>query len=157
MTSEPGTTLDSLGDLRSGMTRAEIVEMFKRRELAYDDLDARALAADYADDAVIESPIAGVHDGRAAERWLRKAFNAFMDLTKGPDELVIDGDVVVTIANFEGTLMQEFLGLEPTGKRFQMSVAFMHRLRDGKIVHERRIYDFTGLLLQIGLLKSKPA
>jgi hypothetical protein len=33
----------------------------------------------------------------------------------------------------------------------------MHRLRAGKIVHERRIYDFTGLLIQVGLLKTKPA
>jgi len=30
-------------------------------------------------------------------------------------------------------------------------------LRNGKIVHERRIYDFTGLLVQIGVLKAKPA
>ncbi|MGH9146149.1 MAG: hypothetical protein ACRD1Q_05525 [Vicinamibacterales bacterium] len=30
-------------------------------------------------------------------------------------------------------------------------------LRDGQIVHERRIYDFTGILIQVGLLKAKPA
>ena len=30
-------------------------------------------------------------------------------------------------------------------------------LRDGHIVHERRIYDFTGILVQVGLLKAKPA
>jgi hypothetical protein len=28
---------------------------------------------------------------------------------------------------------------------------------DGLIAHERRIYDFTGLLLQIGVLRAKPA
>ena len=27
----------------------------------------------------------------------------------------------------------------------------------GKIVRERRIYDFTGLLMQVGVLKGKPA
>ena len=53
--------------------------------------------------------------------------------------------------------MREFLGFEPTGKRFQMSMAFVHRLKDRKIVHERRIYDFTGVLVQIGVLKAKPA
>ena len=31
------------------------------------------------------------------------------------------------------------------------------RLKDGQIARERRIYDFTGLLVQIGLLKAKPA
>jgi hypothetical protein len=29
-------------------------------------------------------------------------------------------------------------------------------LKGGKIQHERRIYDFTGLLIQIGVLKAKP-
>ncbi len=29
-------------------------------------------------------------------------------------------------------------------------------LKDRKIVRERRVYDFTGLLVQIGLLKAKP-
>ena len=53
--------------------------------------------------------------------------------------------------------LQTALGFEPTGKRFQMSVAFVHLLKDRKIVHERRIYDFTGLLVQIGILKARPA
>jgi hypothetical protein len=35
-------------------------------------------------------------------------------------------------------------------------VVFMYELKDRKIVRERRIYDFTGLLVQIGLLKAKP-
>jgi hypothetical protein len=29
-------------------------------------------------------------------------------------------------------------------------------LHDGFITRERRIYDFTGLLLQVGALKAKP-
>jgi predicted ester cyclase len=73
------------------------------------------------------------------------------------EDMVIDGDIVITVLSCEGTHMHELLGFEPTGKRFQMNMAFVHRLKDGKIVHERRIYDFTGLLVQIGLLKAKPA
>ena len=34
---------------------------------------------------------------------------------------------------------------------------FWRTLKDGLIVRERRIYDFAGLLIQIGLLKVKPA
>jgi hypothetical protein len=29
-------------------------------------------------------------------------------------------------------------------------------LKDGFITRERRVYDFTGLLLQVGALKAKP-
>jgi predicted ester cyclase len=157
MTFEPRTTVTQENPLQSGMTRAEILALFKRRQEAFEDLDAKALAADYTDAAVIESPSTGVHAGRDAEKNLRTIFEAFLDITLSVDELVIDGDIVVVIHSCEATHMREFLGFEPTGKRFQMSMAFVHRLKDGKIVHERRIYDFTGLLVQIGVLKAKPA
>jgi hypothetical protein len=34
---------------------------------------------------------------------------------------------------------------------------FLYELKDGQIARERRIYDFTGLLMQVGLLKARPA
>jgi predicted ester cyclase len=157
MTLEPRTMVEDTRRLESGMTRSEIVALFKRRQEAYEDLDAKTLAADYTDASVIESPSAGVHTGRDAEKALGAFFDAFLDLTVTMDDLVIDGDVVVTILGSEGTHMRPLLGFEPTGKRFQLSGAFVHRLKDRKIIHERRIYDFTGLLVQIGVLKAKPA
>jgi hypothetical protein len=33
---------------------------------------------------------------------------------------------------------------------------FLLDVQDHHIVHDRRIYDFTGLLVQIGVLKAKP-
>ena len=157
MTLEPGTTVEDTRRLESGMTRSEILALFKKRQDAWEDLDAKTLATDYADASVIESPSAGVHTGRDAEKALGVMFDAFLDLTMTVDDLVIDGDVVVTILNFEGTHMRPLLGFEPTGKRFHFSGAFVHRLKDRKIIHERRIYDFTGFLVQIGVLKAKPA
>ena len=157
MTFEPGITVSDAQQLQSGMTRSEILALFKRRQEAYEDLDAKALAGDYTPDALIESPSTGVHKGRDAEKALRTIFEAFLDITMSVEDLVIDGDVVVTVLSCEGTHMRDLLGFEATGKRFQMNMAFVHRLKDRKIVHERRIYDFTGLLVQIGVLKAKPA
>ncbi|HEY5618014.1 MAG TPA: ester cyclase [Vicinamibacterales bacterium] len=142
---------------QSGMTRDEIVAFFERRQELYDDLDAAALAADYADDAIIESPLAGIHSGRpAAEHALKAVFAAFVDRTMKVENVLIDGDRVAQVFAIEGTHVGEFLGLPPTGKPFHFSAVFLYELRDGKIVRERRIYDFTGLLIQIGVLKAKP-
>jgi len=157
MTREEQATLAETRSSQSGMTREEIVAFFKRREEKYEDLDAAALAADYADDAVIESPSTGRHAGRDAEKSFHAVFNAFLDLTMTNDEMVIDGDRVVTVHTVEGTHMQELLGIAPTGKPFRMTVAFIYELRDRKIVREQRIYDFTGMLIQIGVLKARPA
>jgi predicted ester cyclase len=142
---------------QSGMTRDEIVAFFERREELFDDLDAAALAADYADDAIIESPMAGVHTGPpAAEHTFKAAFAAFLDRTMKTEALLIDGDQVAQVLAVEGTNIGEFMGLAPTGKSFHFKAVFLYELRDRKIVHERRIYDFTGLLMQIGVLKAKP-
>ena len=156
MTTDQQSSLSGIRS-QSGMTRDEIVAFFKRRQEAYEDLDAATLAADYADDAVIISPSSGTHSKRDAEKSLRLIFTAFLDITLSVDDIVIDGDKVVTIHSVEGTHMQDFLGMAPTGKRFQMSMALIHHLKDRKIAREQRIYDFTGMLVQIGLLKARPS
>jgi hypothetical protein len=35
-------------------------------------------------------------------------------------------------------------------------MAIIYLLKDGLIVRERRVYDFTGLLVQVGAIKAKP-
>ena len=153
MTSEQPTSVT--GQSRQ-MTRDEIAALFARRQEAYEDLDAAALAADYADDVTIESPISGSHGKADAERNLRAVFNAFMDLKMTFDPPLIDGNRVALYATAEGTNMGGFMGLPASGRPFRLGTAFICELRDGKIVREERIYDFTGLLIQIGVLKAKP-
>jgi steroid delta-isomerase-like uncharacterized protein len=157
MRGEHSRTLTTVSSAEGRMTREEIVRLFDRREAAYDDLDATTLAADYADDCVIESPVAGLHEGRtAAEEVLRGVFEAFPDMKVRTDRLVIDGDHVAQLVSVEGTDLGRFLGMEATGKSFRLPAAFFFELRGRRIVRERRIYDFTGLLVQIGVLKAKP-
>jgi steroid delta-isomerase-like uncharacterized protein len=139
------------------MTRNAIAALFERRRKAYDDQNAGALAADYAVDCVIESPSGGVHHGRAAaEQVLRSVIDA-LGVKMHQDALLIDGDSVAQVLTIEGTDEGQFLGLPPTGKSFRVPAVFLYELKDGQIARERRIYDFTGLLLQVGLLKARPA
>jgi hypothetical protein len=48
------------------------------------------------------------------------------------------------------------MGLPPTDRPFSISLVSLCEMEDGFIAHERRIYDFTGLLLQVGALRAKP-
>jgi steroid delta-isomerase-like uncharacterized protein len=140
------------------MTRAEVDAFFARRQAAYDRHDAAALSTDYTDDAVIDSPTGGTHTGRdAARRVLDSVFTAFVDMKLTTEDLVIDGERVAQILNIAGTNIGGLFQLPGTGKPFRMPAVFVYELRDGRIVRERRIYDFTGLLVQIGVLKAKPA
>jgi predicted ester cyclase len=64
---------------------------------------------------------------------------------------------VVIVAEAVGTHVGTIMGLEPSGRRFRFALTFVLEVEEGAIVRERRIYDFTGLLVQIGVLKAKPA
>ena len=138
------------------LTRDEILAMFARRQEAYDDLDAAALAADYGEDAVIESPMSGRHGKADAERNLRAFFDAFLDLKTTFEPPVVDGQHVAVIGMCEGTNMGGFMGVPPSSRGFKLRVVMMFELGGGKIVREQRIYDFTGMLIQVGILKAKP-
>jgi predicted ester cyclase len=52
--------------------------------------------------------------------------------------------------------MGGFMELQPTGKTFRVPVVCLYTLTERHIIRERRIYDFTGLLVQVGILKVKP-
>jgi len=139
------------------MTRAEVVAFFDRRQRAYDNLDAAALAADYADDCIVDSPTGGTHTSRTAvKKVLQDVFDAFLDMKTRTDSLVIDGNVVVQVLSIEGTNIGGFLGLPASGKPFRLAAVFLYELKDRQIVREHRIYDFTGMLTQIGVVKTKP-
>jgi steroid delta-isomerase-like uncharacterized protein len=139
------------------MTRPEVVAFFDRRQVAWDNLDAATLAADYADHCVVDSPTGGTHTGRdAVQSVLEAVFDAFLDQKIRADDLMVDGDHVAQVLSIEGTNMGGFLGLAASGKRFRIAAVFVYELKNRQIVRERRIYDFTGLLTQIGSLKTKP-
>jgi steroid delta-isomerase-like uncharacterized protein len=140
------------------MTRDEIMALFVRREKDWAQHNSTALAADHAPDGVVVSPTGGVLEGRAEiERIYRLWFTAFPDLSATVSDVVIDGDHVVVLREISGTHTGDFFGLPATGRKVQAAGAFVYRMHDGLIEHERRILDFTGVLVQVGVLKAKPA
>ena len=139
------------------MTRDEIHALLVRRVDGWRAHDASALAALHDPRGVVVSPTGGVLEGTAEiERVYRLMFSAFPDLTTHVDTSLIDGDRAVQIFRFSGTHSGDFFGLAATGRRAEVTVAFVLTFADGRIVEERRIYDFTGLLVQVGVLKAKP-
>jgi steroid delta-isomerase-like uncharacterized protein len=139
------------------MTRHEIVALFSRRGDAWRRHDAPALAADHSDDCLLESPMAGQLVGRdAIEHVYRAWFDGFPDFALEIDELIVDGDRSVEVGTASGTDTGGFMGLPATGKAFRVPAVFVYGLRDRKIARFRSVYDFTGILVQTGLMKAKP-
>jgi uncharacterized protein (TIGR02246 family) len=139
------------------MTRDDILALLARRQAAWQARDAAALTATHAPEGVVISPTGGVLTGRREiERIYRMWLSAFPDMTLDQDEVVIEGDRLVQIARISGTQAGDFFGLAPTGRHAEAQVALLMTVADGLVTEERRIFDFTGILVQVGVLKAKP-
>ena len=82
---------------------------------------------------------------------------AFPDIEVVTEDLVAEGDRVVDRVTVRGTHQGEFMGIPPSGKRFEMQEIHIARIADGKIVERWTQFDVFGLLQQIGGIPGSPA
>ena len=141
------------------MTRAELQVLAERYLETWRRRDPAAIAAFHAIDGVAESPIYATLRGRkAVEDASRAFFTSFPDATLDADEIVVDPPHVAAFTTVNATHVNDFFGMPGTNRRIEFRNARLMRWDEhGLIVHERRIYDFTGLLVQLGVLRAKPA
>jgi len=140
------------------MNRDDIAALFARRDDLWARRDAAALAADYAETAIADSPMQGRVEGRARIQEIYVSwFTSFPDLVYTSKALVIDGDRAAQFFNIRGTQSAPFGGVPATGRRLDINGAMLFTIGpDGLFTHVQRVYDVTGMLVQLGVLKGKP-
>jgi len=139
------------------MTRDELTTFASERKAAWDHQDVVKLALGHTVDGVVESPIFGRVQGRAAiETTYRNLFDIFADWKFFFDEIIVEGNRVAQPFTSHATHSKEFLGIPGTGRRFQIHGVLLYDFDGNLISREQRIYDFSGMLIQIGVLKAKP-
>jgi steroid delta-isomerase-like uncharacterized protein len=140
------------------MTRQEITELMQRLEDAFVRRDTATLVGLHAEDGVVESPLAGgtARGREAIGRVYQALFHSFPDVTQKADAPLIDGNRAVLVARLSGTDRGGFMGTQPSGRSFDIPCVLLFEFENGLIARERRIYDFTGLAVQVGAIKAKP-
>jgi uncharacterized protein (TIGR02246 family) len=118
-----------------------------------------AIACHFDADGVAESPMYSTLRGRQAiEDAARALFTSFPDWTQRVEAIIIDPPQAAVFTTANATHVNEFFGFPGTGRRFELRNSRLIRMNDeGLIAHEWRVYDFTGLLVQVGVLRAKPA
>ena len=76
--------------------------------------------------------------------------HAFPDLRRNIEEMVGEGNKVVERWTDTGTHRGEFQGLAPTGKTISYAGITIWRIAEGKIVENKTVQDFMGLMQQLG-------
>ncbi len=79
---------------------------------------------------------------------------SFPDLTCSVDDMIAEGDKVVTRWTIRGTHQGDLMGIPPTGKRIEVSGITMHPFVDGKIVEGWTNVDMLGMLQQLGVVPA---
>lgn len=77
---------------------------------------------------------------------------AFPDLHYTIEEMVVEGDLVVSRWVARGTHMGHLLNIPPTGKSVTISGISIDRVVNGKIVEGWTEFDALGMLEQLGVL-----
>jgi steroid delta-isomerase-like uncharacterized protein len=137
---------------------ADIKTLLEQRTEAWARRDPAALAAGYAEDAIVSSPMFPRAEGRTAiELSFVSLFRVFPDWDIALQEPCVDGDRAMQAGKVRATQRGEFMGIPGSGKRIEFDCVLIFDFEDGRIKRERRVYDFTGMLIQLGVLRGKPA
>ena len=141
------------------MTREDLQGIAERYLDAWQRHDPAAIAQYHSFTAVTESPTYATLRGRKAIEDAARAFiSSFPDATLSVDTILVDSPRVAMFTTVNATHANEFFGMPGTNRHIEIRNAWLIEIdADGLIAHERRIYDFTGLLLQVGILRAKPA
>jgi len=139
------------------MTHDEIRDFFLAQQQDWRARDAKKLAGAHAENGILISPIFRTVSGRPAiQASYEVLFRTFPDWDYRAERLLIDGSAVAEPFTVAATHVGEFMGLAGSGRRFEIQGVRLFDMKDGLIAHERRYYDFTGMLVQLGVLRSKP-
>lgn len=132
---------------------AHLVREFHQAVLTDKDLGAaeELLTADY----VEHNP--ALPDGELRGRetlvdYWEGLFEAFPDLSITEEDLLVDGDTVVTRHTGRGTHEGEFMDLEATGNDFVVDGIDVYRVADGRIAEAWINLDMLGMLQQLGAI-----
>jgi ketosteroid isomerase-like protein len=101
------------------------------------------------EDAVIHAPRGLSTSNREAEKQVwREALGAMPDLRHEVQEILSDGGIEMARVVVTGTLVNNFAGIDGTGRSFRMDQAVICHLRDGKVAEAWEIADVGTLVDQ---------
>jgi predicted ester cyclase len=91
-----------------------------------------------------------------ARRWVAPFRGAFPDFTMEIVELIAEGEKVVAHFRCSGTHRGEWLGVPPTGRRFEkVDEVYIFGIRDGRLVSALGVEDNLSRLSQLGIFPSR--
>lgn len=77
----------------------------------------------------------------------------FPDFTLTIEDTTVEGDIVWARSRARGTNSGSIMGKPPTGKKMEIDVIDVSKIKDGKIVEHWGVPDQLGMLEQLGIVQ----
>ena len=80
---------------------------------------------------------------------------AFPDSYFSVEDMIAEGDEVVTRKTFHGTHEGEFIGIPPSGRTVNVSLIDVVRISEGRVVEHWSVGDNLGMMQQLGVIPQQ--
>ncbi|MFE2107362.1 ester cyclase [Kitasatospora sp. NPDC059463] len=108
-----------------------------------------------APDLLVRTPLPLDTTGvQALKQVFTTLLRAFPDLRVTVEDVIAQGDKVVSRNTVTGTNLGEYLGRPPTGRAVRYDEIFVFRFADGRIAETWGVVDLLSQLRQLGVLPS---
>ena len=137
------------------MSTEENKALVRRFFEAFNAGDLDGVAAVFAPNAVVHN--SGAPDPLNLEGFKHLAavfLAAFPDGKHSIDDMIVEGDKVVTRMTYRGTHTGDLMGMPPTGKQVTTSAMTIDQIANGKIVETWRLFDQMGMMQQLGVIPA---
>ena len=110
----------------------------------------------YTPDVVWHNPEGDIQGIEQAKQFVTMFKSAFPDMSATVEDVVAEGDKVVTRITMRGTHQGEVEEFgPPTGRQVEVQGITIHRIEGGKIVEEWNSWDNMSIMQQLGLVPEQ--
>jgi steroid delta-isomerase-like uncharacterized protein len=128
--------------------KAIVLRYFQEMDRGNIDVVDELIAAEYVDH---NPALPGVGPGREGTRqYMRMLKTAFPDASHTIDDIIAEGNKVMTRVTARGTFLGECMGYQPNGNVIEISGIAVHRVENGRLVEHWAHADIAGFMRQIG-------
>lgn len=114
-----------------------------------------AIDSMFTDDYVYHGPAGQeIRGAEGLKQLLGMYFNAFPDVQVQVEDVLADGDKVMSRVIGRGTHEGEIMGIPPTGKKIEMTVLCINRFVGDRVAEDWELVDLFAMMQQLGVIQA---
>jgi steroid delta-isomerase-like uncharacterized protein len=134
--------------MTSEESKAIVLRWFAELDRGNLDIVEELIAEEYVDH---NPALPNLPPGREGVRqYVRILKAAFPDALHVIDDILAEGNKVMTRVTARGTFLGECIGYQPTGRTVEISGIAVHRIENGRLIEHWAHADIAGFMQQLG-------